>query len=225
MKQLETTIQQHVESFWAWALQSYTKEAVLDGTIDAPSFPHWNAVEDSLEEAFQKLDFRQLGTETLDHLLFLLAQQWDIGIVLNWFNKGGEAIGQLGMTPDQLHILSERGLTSNLSDARGQLAASLYKIEDKTAAITLLLAYCKDEEEYVRRMALSSLHRLHYPDLNALLFRSWEKNEEHERMLCLDIWKTINPEAFLQHCALAEQDEREYLRAFALKAKEENRSS
>jgi len=101
-KQIEYKIKRHVEDFWNWALNSNSKEQILNGQIDSPSFPYWNEIEHDLEEAFQNLDFTKIENKTLDNIIFIIAQQWDIGIILNWFDKGNEEIGQVGMTEFQL---------------------------------------------------------------------------------------------------------------------------
>ncbi|AFM03365.1 hypothetical protein Fleli_0911 [Bernardetia litoralis DSM 6794] len=220
-KQIENKIQKNVEEFWKWAFKSSSKEEILNGEIDSPSFPNWQKIENNLEEAFRNLNFDELGNKTLDNIIFIIAQQWDIGIILNWFNKGGEEIGQLGMTELQLQRICERGVTTNLIDAKSQLAASLYKIENKEKAKELLLSYYKDEDEYIRRMSLNSLHKLGYQNINDLLLNSWDKNEEYERMICLQIWSEINEKEFIKYCEIAEKDERKYLREFAIKIKKE----
>ncbi|WP_338793155.1 hypothetical protein [Bernardetia sp. MNP-M8] len=143
---------------------------------------------------------------------------------MNWFNKGGEEIGQIGMTELQLQRICERGLLTNLKAAKSQLAASLYKIENKEKAKKLLLDYYKDDDEYIRRMSLNSLHKLHYENINDLLSNSWDKNEEYERMRCLQIWKETNEEEFIKYCESAEKDKRKYLREFAIKIKKEYKS-
>lgn len=219
-KYIENNVQKDVDEFWEWAFKSsYSKEAVINGEIDSVSFPHWHRIEKNLEEAFKYLNFAELENAMLDNIVFIIAQQWDIGIILNWFNKGGEEIGQIGMTELQLIRICERGLITNLTDAKGQLAASLYKIRNKEKAEELLLNYHKDKNEYVRRMALSSLHKLSYRFINDLLINSWGKNDEYERTLCLQIWKETNTKEFVKYCRIAEKEGTKYLREFALEIK------
>jgi len=108
-----------------------------------------------------------------------------------------------------------------MKDAKSQLAASLYKIVDKEKAKKILLEYYNDKDEYVRRMSLKSLHKLNFKEINKLLLNSWNNNEEYERMLCLEIWKDISEKEFIEHCEIAEKDEREYLRGYAIRVKKE----
>lgn len=210
-------IQSNAKLFWEWALKYYSKEDIINGAIDSPSYPKWNQIEENFEEAFKYLDFNKLTNKTLDNMIFLIAQQWDIGIILNWFNKGEQEIGQLGMTKLQLQKLCQRGLDSDLVDAKSQLAASLYKIENRDLAIELLLKYYNEKDEYIRRCALQSLNKLNYEQINLLLRKSWNINEEYERMLCLQIWNEIDEELFIHYCNIAEKDEREDIRNYALK--------
>lgn len=172
-----------------------------------------------MEYAFKHLNFEVVGDELLDDIIFLIAQQWDMGIILNWFNKGKEEIGQLGMSEYQLRVLSARGINSEWTDARSQFAASLYKIGDQRIAVDLLLKYHEDDDEYVRRLALKSLHKLNYHGLNDLLIISWNFDEEYERRMCLEIWKQTADPLFDKFCALALTDERDALREFAGKLK------
>ena len=209
-------LKQNVEDFWKWALKYYSKNQILNGEIDSPSFPKWNQIEENLEAAFKKLDFDTLDHDTLENIIFIIAQQWDIGIILNWFNKGGEEIGQIGMSDKQLQILCEQGLNSKLTDAKSQFAASLYKIENKDLAVNLLLKYHRDTNEYVRRQSLYSLYRLNYHNLNEVLLISWTFDEEYERMSCLNIWKKIDKINFDKFSNIAIQDERKQLRDYVL---------
>lgn len=213
------SIQQDVQSFLDWAYVNHTDEQLARGIIDSPGFPYWNRIEEHLEEAFQTLDFETVNDAFKEHLLFLIHHQWDIGHILNWFDKGDGAIGALGMTAAQLEQVGHWGLTSQWVDARAQLAASLYKSNDKNKAVALLLRYHQDEDEYVRRMALQALHRLNYPQLNSLLLQSWSFDETYERMLCLQIWKASFPAFFTYYCLLAEADDRTTLRDYALSLK------
>lgn len=224
-KQIVGNIQKDVEEFWKWALKTYSKEQIINGNADSPSFPNWNQIEEHLEIAFKELDFENVEDNNLDNIIFLIAQQWDIGIILNWFNKGKDEIGQIGMTQKQLQILCERGLKSKFPDAKSQLASSLYKIENKQTAIELLLEYYKDNDEYVRRCSLNSLHKLSYKDINPLLLKTWKENDEHGRMSCLHIWNEINEDYFKAYSKDAENDEREYLSRYAQRLIEEKNTA
>ncbi|OAV45098.1 hypothetical protein [Lewinella sp. 4G2] len=214
-KQIEYAIQKDIEEFWEWAQKFYSREQIVHGNADSPSFPNWNRVEHNLEKAFNQLEFETLEEKHLDNIIFLIAQQWDIGIILNWFNKGNEEVSQIGMTQKQLQILSNRGLKLKLPDAKSQFAASLYKIDNKSVAIELLLKYYNDEDEYVRRCSLRSLHKLAYNEINPLLLKTWKENSEHGRMMCLQIWSEINEDYFNKYSRVAQKDKREYLSKYA----------
>lgn len=42
---IKNNIQRHVEDFWSWALESNSKEQILNGEADSPAFPNWNEAE------------------------------------------------------------------------------------------------------------------------------------------------------------------------------------
>lgn len=220
-KDIISELQKNVNLFWEWSLKFNSREEILNGENDSPSYPKWNQIEENLESIFKNINFDELTNKTLDNIIFLIAQQWDIGIILNWFNKGDERIGQLGMTKFQLKKLSQRGLNSDLADAKAQFAISLYKIENRNEAIELLLKYYNENNEYIRRCSLQSLNKLNYEQLNLLLDKSWKMNEENERILCLQIWSETDKKLFTHYCKIAEKDEREYLRNYASKLRKE----
>ncbi|HAA12623.1 MAG TPA: hypothetical protein DCE41_13390 [Cytophagales bacterium] len=209
-------IRQDVDAFWHWALELWPQQAILNGEIDAPSYPKWHEIEAHLEQTFLHLNFEEVPSEFLDHILFLIAQQWDIGTILSYFHTESEEISQLGMNASQLMILGERGLTFQLIDARAQLAGSLHKIANKEAAIHLLLNYWEDENEYVRRLTLKSLFKLGYEKLHQLLLTSWEYNHEYERTMCLELWHQMNHPEFGQYLTLALSDTGKVLHDYAV---------
>lgn len=77
------------------------------------------------------------------------------------------------------------------------------------------MTYYEDEEEFVRRKALTSLFKLGYPNLAELLEKSWLNDEEYERMLCLYLWKKMNSEKYRIHLEESLLDKRIALKEYA----------
>jgi len=205
-------IEKHVVDFRIWVENNFTSDQINNEYADYAGYPLWNEIEEDLEKLFTSVkDLNCLQTEILDKIIFFIARQWDIGIILNWFNKGGEDISGVAMTQEQLIVLAERGILSKYWDARYQFSASLFKVDDslKDKAITLLLKYHKDNTEDVRSHALRSLNRFSYSKINDLLIESWDYGEEFERIECLKIWRERDKDLFNQYFKVAKNDNRE----------------
>lgn len=207
-------IKMHAVDFNRWLENNFTSDQIINEYADYAGYPSWNDIEHDIEKLFTSVkDLNLLRTESLDMIIFFIARQWNIGIILNWFNKGGEDISGIGMTQEQLIILAGRGVLSKYYDARYQFSASLFKVDDslKDKAISLLLKYHNDDVRDVRINALISLYRLSYSKMDNLLVKSWNYGRESEQITCLEIWRERGSNLFDQYLELVKGDKREAL--------------
>jgi hypothetical protein len=220
-KEIIQKIRDHVIHFKKWLQDNYSQKEIDEELYDDTGYPNWHEVEDTFEIAFKKLDFENLHVEDLKAISFLLARQWDVGIIFPYFKV---EISQLGMTEQQLIVLAKHGLTSNDWSFRQQCAASICKLKGGNVkkGIEIALKYFEEEDPDIRRFALNSLNKLEYENLNETLERSWQFDNELERMLCLQIWKERDKNKFQLFLKEATTDERQDMKKFVTKLIEEN---
>lgn len=217
---LITAIDNHIVLYKNWLNQNWTPRQIAEGAIDEAGYPNWKEIEDTFEKVFKELNFKELSRKDLESITYLIAQQWDIAIILFWFDRETNIISQLGMTEEQLLVLAEFGLSAQEWSARQQYAASLMKVKkQRTKAIDLAIKYHQDTEADVRRFALTSLLEMDYPQLTDLVLTSWQKNDEDEQMLCLLIWEQIDKKQFDKYLQVAKKDTRPYMRAYVQEMK------
>lgn len=218
MNQKEKIIRQiewHVSHF-KHSLEQEAKKSVENKPLEEKVHLNWDEIEILLEEAFASIHFDSVKKKDLANIDYIIARQWDHGIILNWFNKGTEEISGVGMTQSQLLILAEHGLNSNEWSSRQQYAASLFKItSNKRKAEKIALRYHKDPVADVRRFAIQSLQRMDYSGLDKLLEESWKLDDEFERLQCLHTWKEMESDKFNDYLEKAKEDPRKYLKNYA----------
>jgi hypothetical protein len=121
--------------------------------------------------------------------------------------------------PDLLLALAKAAAESSEPDAKWQIAEELGQLGTKNAEIeSLLVHFAHDSDEYVRRRSLKSLARLHSPAVEELALAEWNRPDEYQqwsRMGVLWCLNHIGSTALEEKLREAEQDERQYLSAFA----------
>ena len=204
-----TQLKSHVNHFKEWLRENYSQERIDQELYDDTGYPDWNEVENSFEIAFRELNFEKLNEEELEIIGFLIARQWDVGIIFPFFR---EEISQIGMTENQLLILSRYAVNSREWSLRQQCAAAVWKARtNRKEAIRIALLYFQDNDSDIRRHALNSLFKMKYEHLSELVDKSWKFNDELERILCLHIMENIDEQKFLDRLSEVETDDREYM--------------
>jgi HEAT repeats len=115
----------------------------------------------------------------------------DILYVMSWDNECEDLADEIEENSDILIKLANLALNSSEDDAKWQLADRLGNLYNEPAE-SLLLKFVKDEDEYVRRRALSALGRMQSPYAEALAEKSWETGEEYQRIAALWVLKDIS---------------------------------
>jgi hypothetical protein len=219
VRQIREELKLAVEHFNEWVNANHSSVQIKEGNVDDCGYPEWQKFEDLCEQIFTGSSFNELEISDKKRIIFIIGRQWDLGSILNWFNKGTEEIGQLGMTKEQLFELSKIAVKEDDSDAKGQFAASLFKVGNSPDVVELLLKFHADQDEYVRRQALGSLQKVGYSKIGNLIIESWKHNEEFERMMCLNMMADLNHDKFETCLEEALSDKREHLRERAIELK------
>ncbi|MCL2089686.1 MAG: HEAT repeat domain-containing protein [Micrococcales bacterium] len=119
--------------------------------------------------------------------------------------------------PDLLVWLTHVSIAMGEPDDRWQLAAELGRLASEEAE-QLLLQLAHDQDEYVRRKALSALAKLSSPAVEELAVEAWHRPDPHQqwaRMAALSALQQIGSPRLEALLTEAERDPRKYLREFA----------
>lgn len=127
--------------------------------------------------------------------------------------------------PATLVALARAASSRSEPDAKWQLADELGHLGgDGGEADQLLLILARDEREYVRRRALAALARVGSPAVERLALEAWHRPDEHQawaRMIALDCLHRSGSPHLEPLLAEAERDERQHLRDFAKRIRQE----
>jgi hypothetical protein len=146
--------------------------------------------------------------------------QEEISAVLYALARDNEAELLAGDLPEDLLLqLTQAAIACGEQAVRWQLAVQLGERAVKSEkSERLLLALAHDENEYVRRRALSALTSLGSPAVEDLSLEMWERadpSQEYSRMMVLSCLQKIASPKLEALLAEAEKDTRPYLRAAA----------
>ena len=194
-----------VQRFKAWAEQYPTKQDTGEWECD---YQHWPEIESAFDACLDVWSPQEWTDEIIELMLYVIARSSETERLIN----------QLSKRPAQLLALARTGLHAEDPDARWQLAHAIGKwIPDAEDAEPLLERFFNDEHEYVSRRALIALGDRGSVRAEVLAIRAWEGGDEYRRMAALGALLSINSAAFGRHLALALEDGREHLVAFATK--------
>ncbi|MBL7733612.1 MAG: hypothetical protein JNM88_20750 [Chitinophagaceae bacterium] len=189
---LKTKLSNLVSDFRQWRSANYTKEQIAENSCDDPSFPAWQAIEDVFEESINSVNFSTLDKDDLKHLLYLIARNWDIGSLLNWYNDNLPFhCLQNDLTEDNLLILAKAAAETEgeeYVDAKSTIAACFKKLGTlSSSAENVLLQLYYQDHEYTKRQALLSLGYFRYANITSLLEKSWMIDDQWHKISCLHI--------------------------------------
>jgi len=123
------------------------------------------------------------------------------------------------LNPAILVELARASLQTGEADGKWQLAKQLGQLGRRDGEeVVLLKQFASDENEYVRRQALSALATLGSPDVEALALEAWHRpheNQQWTRMMVLWCLHKVGSSQLNSLLSEAEQDSREYLREYA----------
>lgn len=173
-------------------------------------YHNWSQVKQAFERFLQKQQFRDWSGSTISDVLYIIARD----------NEAPSLAGAVAEEPERLLFLAQAAIESSERDAKWQLAVEMSRLDRLRYPVEpLLLALFKDEYEYVRRQALMALGRMHSPLAEGLVAATWETGDEYQRIAALQVLYDLNSPQMTNYLEKAEQDGRQYLRAFASRLK------
>lgn len=193
------------QRFRDWAATVPQKSAEWECGYD-----HWQDAYDLLETLLP-VPPEEWTTEAANALLYLLARDHEI----EWIAE------VLSRVPSLLAYVSEASFAVPEPQARWQLAVQLAAADpppDEAAA--LLTRFARDEDEYVRRRALTALGKIRSQAVDDLVDEFWRSNDEYARMAVLEALDAIDSKRLREFLARADDDGRAYLVAFADRIRE-----
>jgi hypothetical protein len=224
MKFIKRRLEELVEKFQNWLNENYTIEQIQELLTDDCSFPFWNEITELYSTLLEEKLITQLDTNDKNHLLYLIARNWDIGDMISWLSSDSiKELSNLGhLTREDFIILAKSVIKlrgNEYNDAKSQIASSFRKFDRSTIEIEyILLELYNDKDEYTKRQALLSLGKFKYENIEKLIAKSWNIiNDEHHKMACLNILKDYlnNTKLLKKYVQLALTEKGKYLVEYA----------
>lgn len=163
----------------------------------------WGAIYASFEDFIIGTDCLQWSKDTIEDILYILARDWEMGILARNIAKN-EAL---------LVFLAEQALSSGEGDAKWQLAAHLPSCSDMSTAERLLLEFVRDDDEYANRCALQALAKIQSPRTEEYCKIAWDRNiygemDEYQKIAALEAFFAVHSKFLSQYITLAKEDGR-----------------
>ncbi|HEY1389798.1 MAG TPA: HEAT repeat domain-containing protein [Ktedonobacterales bacterium] len=209
------SLEDEMVQYRAWADASGVPPEQQSGEWSS-GYPGWDRINTAFDRFVAVSSWQEWGEPTITFLLYAIARD----------GENRYLVRALARRPDDLLYLAEHAVTSPERDARWQFAAELGRLgSELPRAENLLLCYVRDEEEYVRRIALMSLADIGSSRAEALALAMWEDGsmwQEYGRMATLyTLWKVGSPR-LAEYLVLADADGRTYLVRYAARIRAGN---
>ncbi|MDR9856194.1 hypothetical protein RJP21_21560 [Paenibacillus sp. VCA1] len=196
-KSLEIKIDEQVDEFWQW---SKTQKQVNEWEA---SYSEWSLINTLLDRLVRFTDFTQWDQRTINNILYLIARN----------NECETLIDTISENPACLIYLSREGLKYQDDNARWQLVHYLSKIiVEQPEAERLILMYCDDHIEYVRRRALLALGDIKSEHAEQKAIEAWSSNLEYQRIAALETLYQVESRELEKYLQLGLQDSFDYVR-------------
>jgi hypothetical protein len=191
------------EAFLEWNAEAEK----LSGQPPHPDdFPCQDAVNELLDNSLAFLP--ELSEKEIHALVFLLDKDWSRGNLLISLSNSSASI----------LLLASHASAMDLPDASAQLASKLDTVDAPASErVRLLLRFTENADEYVRRIAVMSLGRMHYAQIDEVVQRLWSYDGVHMKMGCLTALKDANSPALKAYLELAGELQDENLQSFIAK--------
>lgn len=224
---LKHQLNQLVTEYRQWLKANFSIKEIDQNLTDESAYPQWQDIESFFKELIEAKKLDLLDEEDLNNLLYLIARNEENGRLIAWFSNAEQLSNIVNLeNADFLKLaqIASRCTHNDYTAAKYQFAAAFRKFHHLTVEIeAILLRFFDDSDEYTRRQSLISLAKFKYPQIQELLKRSWEQEEdEHHKMACLFAIDEYLKDANLMryYLALAEKEKGQYLTAFIRQLKE-----
>jgi len=167
-------------------------------------YKNWRSIYDSFDEFVRKTDPKSLTSAVKERLLYIIARDNEI-----------ERLSKL-LDESFLVVLTEHSILYGHRDDKWQLAVQLYKLADRSKALTLLERLVNDDDEYVNRLSLMELARLKSDQVERYAESFWHKDrygemEEYQKIAVLHALKMIDSKLLPTYLELAKQSGQQHL--------------
>jgi len=196
-KSVEVKIDEQVDEFWQWSKnqkQIYEWEAC---------YSEWGLIYRLFEQFVQSVNLTLLDQKTINNILFLVARD----------NDCERLIETLSRNPVCLIFFAKECLMYQDDSARWQFAHYLSKIyEDNPKVEDIILKYCNDHAEYVRRRALLSLSYINSKYTEEKAIEAWDSNVEYQKIAALEALYQVESQRLEGYLKLGLNDPFEHVR-------------
>ncbi|MDO3410922.1 hypothetical protein QWJ34_14215 [Saccharibacillus sp. CPCC 101409] len=171
LQSLETRLSEYTGDFLQWA---GGQKRIGEWETD---YPEWDSIDALLEQLVRSTDFTRWSWRTVNNILYLVARD----------NECERLIDTLTGNPEAFICLAREGLRYPDDDARWQFAHHLSDIAGEyPEAEPIMLDYCTDTSEYVKRRALLALGYVKSVHAEAKAIEAWHSNLEYQKMAALE---------------------------------------
>jgi hypothetical protein len=139
--------------------------------------------------------------ETTEQILYVLARDNETELIADW----------VGDRPSVLIHLAGAARLQSDRDAKWQIAVRLGRMPMTNMTEDLLLAFARDADEYVRRIAMMALADLGSSHVEDLVGAAWKTGDEYQRMAGLYALQRIRSPRLAKFTELARADGRQFL--------------
>ena len=195
-KSIETKIDEQADEFWQWSKnqkQIYEWEA---------NYSEWGLINTLLSRLVHSVDCTQWSQRTINNILYLVARD----------NECETLVDTLSENPSCLIYISREGLKYQDDSARWQFAHYLSKIAEHPEAEELILSYCNDHAEYVRRRALLALGYINSAYAEEKAIEAWNSNMEYPKIAALETMYQIRSMQLEKYLKLGLNDSFEHVK-------------
>lgn len=167
-------------------------------------------------KVIENIDFSNAAEQIADDLLYLIARDNEVGIVINklldycgWFS-----------------ILCQRSLHSPYTNAKWQFVEKLSEYNGDNCLKNLVYDFLNAGDEYTERMALKALADIYPQDAEKYAVMFWERekfeNSEYQKMMALDVLNKIHSPKLAHYLDEADKSDFKYLKESAKNIRRQN---
>ena len=157
---IEQKLESHEYNLRKWINETHTKDDIIEGNVDEPSYPNWNEIAEDISILFDELDVTKLSKRGMSSLFYLIGRNSDMGWIINWLSEDNvESFSNLGyLNEDKFYSLCEKSLDLTDEEVQSQFPASFKRFDSlDQKRETLLLRFLYDGKGYARVCAMNSI--------------------------------------------------------------------
>ena len=203
---LQHPLFQEIELFSSWAKNlSNIPEEERSGEWEC-DYKDWSNIYKYFEDFLSTYDSADWTDEIKNRIIYIIARDNESEILSEILSKFESA----------LISLAQFSISSELPEAKWQLAINLSNLQNKNIANELLEAFVNDPNEYVNRRALVELAKNKSDKTEYYCEKTWNRNvygkmDEYQKISVLYALNEIQSSLLEKYLTLAKKDGRDYL--------------